>query len=385
MAGAPREPRNRTWRQAPNGLRDAMLSLVSDLRVALDMSPALVSVAGVGRYAKGLRDALLRRADVELRELSTPTGLPGRVGRGLVREGVWYPLLLGHRSRGMQLVHCPAPYGARTGGLPLVLTAHDVLPLSRPELFTRTITAHMRHVSTRQLRKASRVLCGSEHVRGELADLVGVEPHRIAVTPWGVDERFRPSERDPDWVRERFGVNGRYVLSVGTLEPRKNLARAVQAFARVRRETEDCSLVIVGAAGWRNEAFEHELGAAGERVVVAGRVTDEELVRLYGGADCLLFPSLGEGIGFPVIEAMSCGTPVVTSDRTSLPELAGDAALLVDPTDPEAIADAVLALRDPELAGILSERGLQRSAAHTWDRCAETTVSVYRAALAEHM
>ncbi len=354
------------------------------------MTPALVSPAGVGRYARGVSAALERHPEVELSVLESSTGeaarRPARVARGLKREGLWYPWLLQRRARaaGSQLVHVPAPYGARGGGLPIVLSAHDVLPLRHPELFTRTMTAHMRHVSTHHLRKADRVLCGSEHVRGELAELVGVRPERIAVTPYGVDERFRPSERDPDWLRERFGVDGRYLLCVGTLEPRKNLARSVQAFARIAREESDCSLVIVGAPGWRNDAFERQLGSAGERVVVTGRVSEEELVRLYGGAACLLFPSLGEGIGFPVIEAMACGTPVVTSDRTSLPELAGDAGLLVDPTDPDAIAAAALRLlREPELASTLRERGLKRSAAHTWEACAEASVAVYRAALGE--
>jgi glycosyltransferase involved in cell wall biosynthesis len=341
---------------------------VTALRLAFDMTPALVSPAGVGRYAHGISGALESRPDV-----------------GLEREGLYYPLLLGRGARRAQaqLVHCPAPYGPRTGGLPLVLSAHDVLPLSHPELFTRTMTAHMRHVSVRHLRRADRVLCGSKHVRGELADLVGVEPDRIAVTPYGVDERFRPVERDQGWLRERLGVEGRYLLCVGTLEPRKNLALAVRAFARVAREEEDCSLVIVGAPGWRNEAFERELEGAAERVVVAGRVGEDELVRLYGGAACLLFPSLGEGIGFPVIEAMACGTPVVTSDRTSLPELTGDAGLLVDPTDPDAIAQALLTLlRDPELAATLRARGLARSSSHTWQACADATIPVYRAALA---
>jgi glycosyltransferase involved in cell wall biosynthesis len=363
---------------------------VSPIRLAFDVTPALVSPAGVGRYAHGISAALDRRPDVELERFRSTSsdagGTLGRVARGLKREGLYYPLLLGRRARrsGAQLVHCPAPYGPRTAGLPLVLSAHDVLPLRHPELFTRTMTAHMRHVSTRHLRKADRVLCGSEHVRGELAELVGVRPERIAVTPYGVDERFRPSERDPDWLRERFNVDGRYLLCVGTLEPRKNLARSVQAFARVAREESDCFLVIVGAPGWRNDAFERELGSAGELVVVTGRVSEDELVRLYGGAACLLFPSLGEGIGFPVIEAMACGTPVVTSDRTSLPELAGDAGLLVDPTDPDAIAAAALRLlREPELARTLRERGLKRSAAHTWEACAEATVAAYRGALGE--
>jgi len=349
-----------------------MLRPVSDLRVALDMTPAVVSPAGVARYAEGIRRALARQPDVELRELSAPAGLPGRLGRGIVREGIWYPILLGRRARGAQVVHCPAPYGARTAGLPLVLSAHDVLPLSRPELFTRTVTAHMRHVGARHLRKADRVLCGSEHVRAQLTELAGVEPERVSVTPYGVDESFRPVRTEP---------GAPYVLCVGTLEPRKNLAGALRAFNRVAPA--EVRLVIVGGRGWRNEEFERELAAQGERVTLAGRVSESELVRLYSGAACFLFPTLAEGYGFPVLEAMACGTPVVTSTTTGLPELAGGAALLADPSDDDAVAHALRqVLEDPALAQRLRVLGLARSAALTWDACAEHTLAAYREAIA---
>jgi glycosyltransferase involved in cell wall biosynthesis len=346
---------------------------VSELRVALDMTPALVSPAGVGRYAEGIRSALERRPDVQVEALGAPAR-GGRLARGLAREGLWYPLLLRRRAQavGAQVVHCPAPYGPRLGGLPLVLSAHDLLPLSRPDLFTRTMTAHMRHVSVRHLRKADRVLCGSDHVRGELVELAGVAPERISVTPYGVDESFRP-------VPGESGTP--YVLCVGTLEPRKNLAGGLRAFQR--GAPPEARLVIVGGQGWRNEAFERELGARGDRVTLAGRVSQDELVRLYSGAACFLFPSLAEGFGFPVLEAMACGAPVVTSNTTSLPELAGEAALLVDPTDEEAIADALgRVLEDPGLAQRLRERGLDRSALYSWDACGDATVAAYREAIA---
>jgi hypothetical protein len=169
--------------------------------LAFDMTPAVVSPAGVGRYAAGIQAALQRRADLELEELTAPSASRSRIPAGLVREGLYYPWLLGRRARGRdaQLVHCPAPYGPRLGGLPLVLSAHDVLPLTRPELFTRAITAHMRHVSARHLRRAARVLCGSEHVRGELVELVGVEQERVTVTPYGVGEEFKPQPPDCSW------------------------------------------------------------------------------------------------------------------------------------------------------------------------------------------
>jgi glycosyltransferase involved in cell wall biosynthesis len=366
-----------------------MLPGMSELRVALDMTPARVSGAGIGRYAEGISAALERLGGLQVNELAAPlaggggreaaggalAGRLARVAAGLAREGIYYPLLLGRRARagGAQLVHCPAPYGPRLNGLPLVLSAHDVLPLSRPELFTRTMTAHMRHVSARHLRKAARVVCGSEHVLGELAELAGVDPARVTVTPYGVDPAFGPRPR-PEGARP-------YVLCVGTLEPRKNLAGALRAFERAAPL--ELRLVIAGAQGWRNNAFERELRSHGERVELTGRISQDELVQLYAGAECLLFPSLAEGFGFPVLEAMACGTPVVAGNVTSIPELAGDAALLVDPRDDEALADALRrVLEDRDLAATLRGRGLERSGHFTWEACAAKTLDAYREALA---
>jgi glycosyltransferase involved in cell wall biosynthesis len=365
---------------------------VAQLRVDFDMTPALVSGAGIGRYASELAEALTARDDVDLHVEQAyggaASGAAGRVARGLWREGLYYPLLLGRRARRAraQLVHCPAPYGVRTGGVPLILAAHDVLPLRHPELFTRAMVLHMRHVSARHLRRAERVTCGSEHVRRELIELVGVRPERARVVPYGVPAGFRPMAADRERLRERFGIEGEYVLCVGTLEPRKNLRVALQAYRGLGERRAGLSLVMAGGRGWRNEAFERELAESPDGVVMTGRVTDDELVELYAGAACFLFPSLGEGIGLPLLEAMSCGTPVIASDRTSLPELVGDAGLLVDPSDSHAIGAAIARILDePQLAAELRERGLRRSERHTWGACAEATVAVYRDALAERV
>jgi alpha-1,3-rhamnosyl/mannosyltransferase len=140
----------------------------------------------------------------------------------------------------------------------------------------------------------------------------------------------------------------------------------------------DCVLVVAGGRGWRNSEFERELGRHAGRVVVTGFVSDEELVRLYSGAAVFLFPSLAEGFGFPVLEAMACGAPVVCSDRTSLPEVVGDAGLLADPEDDAALAAACeRVLSEDGLAERLRERGLERAAGYSWERCANATVGAY--------
>jgi alpha-1,3-rhamnosyl/mannosyltransferase len=196
-----------------------------------------------------------------------------------------------------------------------------------------------------------------------------------------VSPRFRPTPADPGWLRRRFDVGGRYVLCVGNREPRKNLAAAVRAFAAAGAA--DCSLVVAGVRGWRNAEFERAVERTGAHVAIAGYVSDDDLVRLYSGAACLVFPSLYEGFGLPPLEAMACGTPVIASDRTSLPEVVGDAGVLVDPRDEDALAAAIAALlEDESRARELGERGRERAARFTWERAADATVAAYREALA---
>jgi len=174
---------------------------------------------------------------------------------------------------------------------------------------------------------------------------------------------------------------------VGTLEPRKNLVTALRVFRRVSDELPDVELVLVGGRGWRNEAFERELGRgdAARRLRVTGFVSDQRLVDLYAGAACFLFPSLGEGFGLPPLEAMACGAPVVISDRPALVEVGGEAVLAAPATDAEALAANVLdVLTDPALAARLRTKGLARAAGFTWEAAAEATERVYREALVAH-
>ena len=356
------------------------------IRVGFDTVPMRLSGSGVGRYPNELAAALRERDDVLLEPLGPRarerTTRRAQIAQGLLREGVYYPAGLARqaRARGVDLVHCPAPFAPLVTDRPLVLTIHDLLPLRHPELFPRFVAAHARLLLRPSARRATTILTGSEHTRGELDSLLGIPAERVVVTPYGVDARFRPEPPPAGWAQERFGVRGRYALCVGNLEPRKNLATAVRAFEAAAAD--DCSLVVVGASGWRNEEFERAVADTRAHVVVAGYVDDDELVPLYSGAECLVFPSLYEGFGFPPLEAMACGTPVVSSDRTSLPEVVGDAGLLVDPHDTAAIADAIRSLLDDEArARELGERGRERAAAFTWERTAEATVAVYRAAV----
>ena len=256
---------------------------------------------------------------------------------------------------------------------------HDVLALRMPQYFSRLIAERFRVLARSVVRRADLVITGSASSRDDIAELLGADPAKIRVTPYGVEPAFAPLEADPDEIERRFGVRPPYVLCVGTLEPRKNLAGAVRAFERVQGDFPDHALAIIGGKGWKRAELERVMAGTKARVVRTGYVADDDLPLLYSAADLFLFPSFGEGFGFPVLEAMACGAPVIAGNTTSLPELAGDAALLVDPASEEAIAAAVReVLGSSDVGERLSVAGLERSRGFSWERCAEQTVGVYR-------
>jgi glycosyltransferase involved in cell wall biosynthesis len=357
------------------------------VRVGYDTAPLAMNEAGERRYAAALLKALEARGDIELTRLTLmrrrPHGFPQRVAWQAAAEALYYPLLIARQARaaGVDLVHHPRHLVPPEVGLdvPSVVTVHDVLPLRAPEHFSQLIARRYAVLARLSTRRAARVVTGSAHSRDEIAGLLDVPIERISVTPYGVEPRFRPGDPDLDLLARRFGVRTPYVLCVGTLEPRKNLTGAVRAFEGVHADFPDHALVLIGGRGWKSGELERLLRRTPLPVVRTGYVSEDELVALYSAAECFLFPSFAEGFGFPVLEAMACGTPVISGDRSSLPEVVGDAGLLVDPGSTEAVADALRRLLgSPELGQDLSGRGLERSRLFTWDRCAEATAAVYR-------
>jgi glycosyltransferase involved in cell wall biosynthesis len=237
---------------------------------------------------------------------------------------------------------------------------HDVAVFRHPEAFPRWTRAYSRIVAPRVLRAATLVLAVSEFTASELETLLRIPRDAIRVTPNAVDATF-----SPDGER----AAGDYILSVGTLEPRKNLLRTIEAAARLGIE-----LHVVGARGWGG------VEAHGAHVRWLGEISDEELAREYRGALCVAYPSLYEGFGIPVLEAMACGTPVVTARGGATEEVAGGAAVLVDPLDVTSIADGITAAIGR--ADDLRARGLERARAFSWDETAQKTLAAYREAAA---
>jgi len=270
-----------------------------------------------------------------------------------------------------------------------VVTVHDLGFLYHPEAHTLSQNLYLRWSTRHNARAATRILADSQATRRDLVRYYPIPDSKIAVVYPGRDETLAPVT-DPALlsdVRARYGLAGPFLLYVGTLHPRKNLVRLVQAFGSLLRSSTDgarspmaeLQLVLAGQKGWLYDDILDQVRRLGlsDRVVLTGYVPDDDLPALLSGALAFVFPSLYEGFGLPLLEAMACGTPIICSNAASLPEVAGDAALLVDPTDTDALAEALARLvADEGLRRELVDRGFRQMRRFSWRRCAEETLAI---------
>jgi glycosyltransferase involved in cell wall biosynthesis len=287
------------------------------------------------------------------------------------------------RRAGLDLLHCPAFVGPLAGAVPFVVTVHDLSFRLFPEGFRGANRTYLQILTARSMRRARRVIAVSESTRQDLVRLYGLAPDRVDVVYNGVDAAFRPLPLEKVIAfRARKGLPERFLLFVGTLEPRKNIVRLVEAYARLPKPRSP--LVLVGGKGWfYDQVFlrVEDLDLADE-VFFVGYVPAEELPWWYNAAAALVYPSLYEGFGLPALEAMACGTPVVTSTTSSLPEVVGQAGILVEPTDVAALTAALQrVLQDGALRAQMRTAGLAQAARFSWPRAASATVKSYRQAL----
>jgi glycosyltransferase involved in cell wall biosynthesis len=312
--------------------RRALPRGVQAILVGIDTTPLLQTRAGTARYLRGL----LANLDVPVIQTSFPATSRARA---VAADALWYPRL---RVPSADVLHCPTFRGPFSSPVPLVVTVHDLAVLRHPEWFNRWTRTYSHQAVPRVIRAASRVIAVSEFTAGELRDLLAVPAAKIRVVPNAVEDVFSP---------EGPRAEGDYVLAVGTLEPRKNLARIAAAV--------DGELRVVGARGWGNVE-------PPANVTWLGEVGDDELASLYRGARCLVYASLYEGFGIPVAEALACGCPVVTTAESPMAELAGGDAVYVDPTDTASIRDGIA-----RAAAAPPRRGA------TWADVARLTTEVY--------
>ena len=371
-------------------------------RIALDYTPAIEQTAGIGRYVRELTAALAEtdsssafrlfvagaaRAQLPQPPASnfvwTPTRISAkwlarlwhRLGLSVPIETFLGPVDLYHAT---DFVLPPTRRGTRT-----LLTVHDLSFVQAPSAASPPLKAYLDAVVPRSVEAADRILADSAATKRDLIELYGTRADKVTVLYSGVDRGFRPirDSKEIDRMRAKHGLEQvRYVLSVGTVQPRKNYSRVIEALSETRRRGQDLHYVIAGGSGWLEDEMLRtiERTAMNDYVHLLGLVEDRDLPALYSGARMLAMVSLYEGFGLPVLEAMACGTPVITSNLSSLPEVGGDAAMLVDPYNTGAIRDAILMLeRDDAKRAQLMEAGLQRVERFSWTQAARRLGSIY--------
>lgn len=384
------------------------------MRIGIDYTAATHQQAGIGRYTRGLVLALAQqntedefvllvtggrsdRAGPQTQQLESV--LPGsfRIMRAPLSERVW--TILWHRMR------LPLPVDLFTGPVDIfhspdyvlpplrqgktVVTIHDLSFLRYPEGAEPKLRRYLSSVVPRAVSRADLVLGDSENTRNDIIELLGVPPGKVEVLHPGVDEIFRvvEDERVLTEVSSLHGLDFPFILTVGTVEPRKNLILLLDAYAALRKASDvPHKLVIAGGKGWLYEGVFRRVEelSLDEDVIFLGFVADQNLPALYSLADVFVFPSLYEGFGLPPLEAMACGTPVITSRTSSLPEVVDEAGLMVPANDPDMLAETIgRVLNDPGLGEDLAKRGVSQARKFTWQATGEKLLAIYQRLLEE--
>jgi glycosyltransferase involved in cell wall biosynthesis len=370
--------------------------------IAIDYTPAHEQGGGIGRYVRELVAALARldhSTDYRLFVAgATRSKLPSPLASNFIWKPspippIWYARLW-HRAR------LPVPVEVITGRVALyhatdfvlpptlpgtrtLLTVHDLSFVRVPDAASPRLKAYLDAVVPRSVHRSDHVLADSTATKDDLIGLYGTSPDKITVLLSGVDARFQHVDDDVarQAAREKYHIPPRpYIFCVGTVQPRKNYGRLIEGVARLRTQGHDVDLVIAGGRGWLEDPIYETIRSTDmhDHVHFIGFADDTDLPALYSEAACVAVPSLYEGFGIPVLEGMACGTPVVTSNLSSLPEVAGDAALTITPTDMDELAGALdQVLTDSALRQRLIQRGYDRAKHFTWDASAQQLQKVY--------
>lgn len=263
-----------------------------------------------------------------------------------------------------------------------VVTIHDITPILFPKMHTFFNRLSHKLLLKRALKKADAIIVPSHATRKDLENFFTPSKEKIHVIPWGIKE-IAPVPEANFQVEGKWGIKGPYILFVGTLEPRKQVDILLKAFEALAAEMPDIKLVLVGKYGWHCKKLQREIASSPvkNRIIMPGYVPEKDLPIFYSGASVFVYPSLYEGFGFPPLEAMKCGCPVIVSESSSLPEVVGDAGITVS-ISTENLSGAIMKLlKNPVLQNSLKEKGLKRAAEFSWKKCAESTEKVYESLL----
>jgi glycosyltransferase involved in cell wall biosynthesis len=378
--------------------------------IAIDISPLLVLNTGISYYTANLvshliglkpefqwrffavpervaKEVNIKNPERDFKTIIDPWFLPPRLTSLLLQAPLSCLLTVEKFVGASDLFHCTnfSTYSQKRGKK--ILTVHDVSFFLFPEYHPLMRRLTFKAFFPRSLDQADHIITDSNSTKRDLVDYFHVPAEKITTIHLGVDETFVPvSEREAAPILSKHGIRfGKYLLYVGTVEPRKNLPRLIQAYNLFRANaSQSLPLVLVGASGWLNQDLFREIDKSRweSEIKLLGYVAKTDLSALYSGAAAFVYPSIYEGFGLPPLEAMACGAPVITANNSSLPEVVGDAAILVDAYDVDAIARAMLQVAsDPTMRENLKERGLARAKCFSWRRTAEQTLAVYERAL----
>ena len=379
------------------------------IKLAINATALLYPGTGIATYTRNLADALLQTNEVDIlffyglgwsgnvRDVAIPAlNLLGKLAKKLVpnayevsrflQQRLFRKGLVGYRP---DIYHDPNYLSFRFDG-PIVITVHDLSHVRYPETHPAIRVKAMNKFLPQAMETASNIIVDSGFVKDEVVNHFGVDPHKVHVIYLGVGENYAPrSAEELGSVLARFDLSAKsYIFAVGTLEPRKNLIQVIDAYVglpeAIRKST---PLVIAGMKGWLSGQIEARIRKHEERGEVRwlGYVPAETLPLLYSGASMLVYPSLYEGFGLPVLEAMASGIPVITSNRASLPEVAGDVGLAVEPADVEGLRAYMRSLiEDKDEAARRGSLGIARARLFTWQACAQQTLAVYKKAIDAH-
>ncbi len=345
--------------------------------------------SGVGRYTENLLQGLAEidkeNEYIVFKKAPFP---PFSFG-----EQIFFPLVL--RKKRIDLFHCPHFLNPLLGAKKLVLTVHDLIPLHFPQYFSWRERFYFYQVLKRGIKKARRIITVSQYTRKDILDNFKVEEEKIRVIPNAVGKIFRPLESGErvERFKKKYAITKPYILYVGNQKPHKNLGNLLQAFELLREKLKNRYALVIAspssrvnksAAGENLSALPGRQSGGGRDkldscLIHLGNISDEELPLLYNGAELFAFPSLYEGFGLPPLEAMACGTPVLSSNATSLPEVIGEAGVMVNPRDSKGMSEKIWKiLSDKELRDSLIKKGLARAKLFSLNKFAEATLRVYK-------